>query len=130
MLIIFPEGTLDNVQKAKDLKKCATKLIPNENPCKLKKKYPQYLKIISCAAIKYKVRIIFNLIEKRDSDYFTSDVILDNTGYIGFRYRISKKVTIINNSSIVLEERIELDQIFYVTNLSLLRYLPECLSST
>ncbi|KAJ3634372.1 hypothetical protein MTP99_011253 [Tenebrio molitor] len=84
-VIIFPEGTLDNVQRNEDLKLYSTKVVDKENPCNSHKaNYPTFLHRLSCAARKYDIIIVMNLIQEHNDNFYTSDVVLLADGSIKY----------------------------------------------
>lgn len=113
VVIVFPEGTLDDVQKHQDLKPYSAELPAFGTPCDQQKEYPTYLHMLSCIARQYQVSIVFNMIQARDYDYFTSDVVLNHRGYIEYRFVVeevkSKRELIFS----VFEKKIELVSKFF-----------------
>jgi hypothetical protein len=88
-VIIFPEGTLDNVQRKEDLKLYSTKVVDKENPCNSHRaNYPTFLHRLSCAARKYDIIIVMNLIQEHNHNFYTSDVVLLADGSIKYRYYV------------------------------------------
>ena len=86
MAIIFPEGTLDNIQEMKDKKSYSTKIGPDQNPCFVHShRYPAFMRRLSCAARDAKTAIIFNVIENESDEFYSSDVVMNELGDIVLR---------------------------------------------
>ncbi|KYB27203.1 Vanin-like protein 1 [Tribolium castaneum] len=91
ILVIFPEATLDYFKSKQDLIDNGAEFKQHIVPCN-QTNIPVFLKMLSCAAQKYHVTIVFNLIEKEAQRVYTSDALLNIDGTLEFSLKRENRI--------------------------------------